>query len=411
PLQQDGVHYVLGSSRNINDMKLTEQRLAKARDDSEAANIAKTLFLANMSHELRTPLNGIVGSASLLRRTYREAVDTASQLDLIIHSADAMNRLVEDILDLSKIANNSLRITLAPCQLKSTIRDVATLLGDAAAQKNLVYKVDISPNVPEELIADETRIRQILLNLISNAVKFTDAGTVSLQVDFQPSLDTKSPLAGTLKILVTDTGIGIPADNLEHLGTPFYQVHPERSRQHTGSGIGLSVCRSLVDIMSGSFNLTSTLGQGTTVAVELPLNTAELATPPETADKVVLPVSFRVLVVEDNGANQLILRRMLQYIGVHVSMADDGEMAVAMSSREPFDLVLMDLQMPKMDGISAAHAMREAGLAMPIVAVTASVSAHERAACLRANMNAFIEKPVRLAALEALLVKLFPAAA
>lgn len=411
PLHHGGVDYLLGSSRKVNDLKYAEREAAKARDAAETSNAAKTLFLTNMSHELRTPLNGIMGAASLLQRT-TEGRGDVSQLDLIINSASTMNRLVEDILDLSKMANSRLRITPAPCNLRETIADVAALFKEAVAAKTLAYQTVISPEFPARLIADETRVRQIIINLVSNAVKFTDQGSVTLRVNFVPDDLPLLPMSGLLKIEVADTGSGIPADQLANLGTPFFQVDPARNRQQPGSGIGLSVCYSLVELMSGTLNISSIPEEGTITSVEIPLCAAESAQhPTATRPTLQLPAKFRALVVEDNVANQMILKRMLQYIGVHVTLANDGEVAVALCANEVFDLILMDLHMPNLDGIAATHVIRETGVITPIVAVTASVTERERAACRRAEMNDFVEKPVKLAAVEAMLFRMFPAEA
>lgn len=403
PVRYEDSTFLFGSSRDISDLKETERRLEHARDEAEAANAAKTLFLANMSHELRTPLNGIMGTASLLRQQPYEQ-ETTSQLDLIIRSADSMNRLVEDILDLSKIENHSLRIAPTLDDLRPTLNDVIVLMRGAAEEKGLVCDYRIAPDFPSRVLADKARIRQILTNLLSNAVKFTDQGIIRLTVTFDQRDGN-----GLLTLTVEDTGIGIPTDKLQHVGTPFFQVHPERNRRHTGSGIGLSVCKSLVRLMAGEFSLDSEPGRGTTASVQLPMSTHAQASAGESNEAAFAPpCPFKVLVAEDNHTNQLIMRRMLQHLGAEVTLAHDGQEAVALACSEPFALILMDLHMPTQDGIAATHELRAAGVSVPVVAVTASVTQQEQEACHRAGMNGFVDKPVRVDALRRSLAKLFP---
>lgn len=410
PLEYEGSDFLFGSSRDITDLKETERRLEYARDEAEAANAAKTLFLANMSHELRTPLNGIMGTASLLRQKQQESPDTTGQLDLIVRSADAMNRLVEDILDLSKIENNSLRITPSLGDLRPTLDDVVILMRDLAEEKGLEFRYQLAEHFPVQVLADEARIRQILTNLLSNAVKFTEQGFVRLEVTFkQGSKKVESGHQGVLRILVEDSGIGIPPDKLNQIGTPFFQVHPERNRRHTGSGIGLSVCKSLVELMHGEFRIRSEPSVGTLVEVTLPTQTTALQQEVPAPPEFVPPSPFTVLVAEDNNTNQLIMRRMLQHLGAEVTLAGDGLEALELARQKPFSLVLMDLHMPSLDGISATHALRAEGFDVPVVAVTASVTQQERQACKRARMNAFVDKPVKVEALRKMLARLFPA--
>ncbi|MCH8550512.1 MAG: response regulator [Natronospirillum sp.] len=409
PLEYEGKDFLFGSSRDITDLKETERRLEYARDEAEAANAAKTLFLANMSHELRTPLNGIMGTASLLRQKQKESAETTGQLDLIVRSADAMNRLVEDILDLSKIENNSLRITPSLGDLRPTLDDVVILMRDLAEEKGLDFRYQLAEKFPVRLLADEARIRQILTNLLSNAVKFTEQGFIRLEVTYKESGEADSEHHGALRILVEDSGIGIAPDKLNQIGTPFFQVHPERNRRHTGSGIGLSVCKSLVELMHGDFRMRSEPSVGTLAEVILPTQTTALEEEVPAPPEFVPPTPFSVLVAEDNNTNQLIMRRMLQHLGAEVTLASDGHEALELARKKPFALVLMDLHMPSLDGIAATHALRAEGFDVPVVAVTASVTQQEREACKRARMNSFVDKPVKVEALRNMLARIFPA--
>ena len=325
----------------------------------------------------------------------------SGDLELIIRSGDAMNRLVDDILDLSKIEHSSLNIEPAPCDLRPMIADICRVQGQAAQSKGLNFRHHIDQGLPDRLMLDEARVRQILLNLTTNAVKFTDQGTITLSV---------LVASDELTLHVDDTGMGMPTGLVKRVGTPFYQINPERTRHKDGSGIGLSVCKSLVDLMGGKLEIESEPGHGTRVSVTLPVHAADEQ--PVGAEgpqyKYRLPDHCQVLTVEDNQTNQIILQRMLQHLGAGVTVARSGEEALLLAGETEFDLVLMDLHMPGMDGIATTHALREQGLKAPVVAVTASVTQHERDACQRARMDGFVDKPVKVATLARLLAELFP---
>lgn len=396
PIHQEGQVFILGSSRNIDDVKQAETVLARAKEEAESANRAKNLFLANMSHELRTPLNGIVGAVSLLRAR-SEDPELIEHLDLIERSASAMERLTADILDLSKIENNRLDIDLAPCDLREPVRDSFLLIQPQADEKHLDYQCDMAEDLPGQVLADAARIRQILTNLLANAIKFTDQGRVSLKVRFEPKTDE----TGMVTFTVRDDGIGIPPEKLGQIGTPFYQISPERNRGHEGSGIGLSVCKALSELMDGRFHIDSEPGQGTCVTVHVPMRIVGDVTgarEPVTPD---LPAGLRVLIAEDNPANQIIIRRMAQFLTSEVDVVKTGREAVERVHEQDYDLVLMDVNMPEMDGITATRLLREEGNTVPILALTAAVIDEERQACLDAGMDGFIAKPVRLETLKA----------
>lgn len=395
PIRHQGQQYILGSSRNIDDIKEAESVLARAKEEAESANRAKNLFLANMSHELRTPLNGIVGTVSLLRARYRDP-ELLEHLDLIERSAAAMERLTADILDLSKIENNRLDIDLAPCDLREPVRDSFVLVQPQAEEKRLDYRCEVDERLPGRVLADAARIRQILTNLLANAIKFTDRGQVLLSVAFEG----KTAESGMVTFTVLDEGIGIPSDKLGNIGTPFYQISPERNRGHEGSGIGLSVCKSLAEMMDGRFHIDSQPGQGTCVSVHIPVHIVAGLTDGAEPEAPDLPAGLRVLVAEDNPANQIIIRRMVQFLTAEVVVVKTGREAVERLHDEPFDLVLMDINMPEMDGITATRLLREEGNAIPILALTAAVIEEERKACLAAGMNGFIAKPVRMETLK-----------
>lgn len=403
PIWHEGRQYLLGSSRNIDDIKEAETILAHAKEEAESANRAKNLFLANMSHELRTPLNGIVGTVSLLRARSQEP-ELLDNLELIERSAAAMERLTADILDLSKIENNRLDIDLAPCDLREPVRDSFVLVQQQAEDKQLDYHCVVDDDLPGLVLADSARIRQVLSNLLTNAIKFTDSGKVELAVHYEQT----TPETGMVHFVVSDDGIGIPQEKLANVGIPFYQISPERNRGHEGSGIGLSVCKSLAELMDGRFHIKSLAGHGTEVSVHLPvrqvINTKDSGQVPLLG----IPGGLSILVAEDNPANKIIIRRMVQFLEADVEVVNTGLEAIDRIKEKAFDLVLMDINMPEMDGITATQQLRASGYTLPIVALTAAVIDEERRACSEAGMNGFIPKPVRIETLRAAIRDVLP---
>lgn len=391
PVWHEDRQYLLGSSRNIDDIKEAEAILAHAKEEAESANRAKNLFLANMSHELRTPLNGIVGTVSLLRVRSQDP-ELLEHLDLVERSAAAMERLTADILDLSKIENNQLDIDPAPCDLREPVRDSFVLVQQQAEDKHLDYRCVVDDNLPSQVLADSARIRQVLSNLLTNAIKFTDSGKVELAVHYQQT----TPDTGIVTFFVSDDGIGIPKEKLASVGIPFYQISPERNRGHEGSGIGLSVCKSLAELMDGRFHIESKVGHGTQVSVHIPVRLVMEKVEGDQTSSFGLPSGLRILVAEDNPANQIIIRRMVQFLEADVEVVNNGLEAIERIQANRFDLVLMDINMPIMDGVTATRQLRADGYNLPIVALTAAVIDEERRACSEAGMNGFIAKPVRI---------------
>lgn len=403
PVWHEGNQYLLGSSRNIDDIKEAETILAHAKEEAESANRAKNLFLANMSHELRTPLNGIVGTVSLLRARSQDP-ELLEHLDLVERSAAAMERLTADILDLSKIENNRLDIDLAPCNLREPVRDSFVLVQQQAEDKQLEYCCVVDENLPGLVQADAARIRQILSNLLTNAIKFTDSGKVELAVHYEQ----KTRETGIVNFRVSDNGIGIPQEKLANVGIPFYQISPERNRGHEGSGIGLSVCKSLAELMDGRFHIESRAGKGTEVSVHLPVRLVQSSADSDQTPQLGIPSGLSILVAEDNPANQIIIRRMVQFLEADVEVVNTGLAAINRIQQKTFDLVLMDINMPEMDGITATQQLRAQGFTLPIVALTAAVIDEERRACSAAGMNGFIPKPVRIETLRAAIRNALP---
>jgi len=371
--------------------------LADARDRAEEANVAKSQFLTNMSHEIRTPLNGVLGMAQLMARSDLAPADH-EKVQVIRTSGEALLALLNDILDLSKVEAGHMELDVRPFDLEQAVETATRGFAVIAAQKGVGFLVEVEPAVRGVWLGDGGRVRQVLANLASNAVKFTAAGEVRVRVR-----RTDEGFACT----VSDSGVGIAPDRLPRLFQRFSQVDPSATRKYGGTGLGLAISKEFVELMGGRVSVTSVEGRGSAFSFDLPLEwlhapVSVVASPSGGGDRP-MP-RLRVLAAEDNVTNQRLLAAMLEPLGVALTMVVDGAEAVDAFTAERFDLVLMDVQMPTMNGVDATRAIRalEAArgeAATPIIAVSANVMSHQIEEYLAAGMNGFVAKPVEIAAL------------
>ncbi len=381
--------------------------LRRAKEAAEESARAKGIFLATMSHELRTPMNGVLGCTQLLQDT--SLTDGQRQLLQSMHrSAEALLVLVNDILDFSKIEAGKMSLETADVHLRSLIEDVLTLVSELAKKKALELTVDVAPDVPESLRGDPVRLRQILFNLVGNAIKFTEKGRVAVSVILQPA-PAHLPDCILLGWRIADTGIGMTDEQQARLFQAYSQAETSTARRFGGTGLGLMICRQLVELMGGEIAVESRAGEGTTfryTTLVLPAIQREHVEPvvteigkPESRSGV----PKRILVADDNEINQVVACKFLQKLGYEVEVARNGREALEAAARTPYDAILMDCEMPEMDGYDATRAIRqrEAGQErhIPIIALTGHASADDERVCLGAGMDAVLTKPVTLPAL------------
>jgi signal transduction histidine kinase/ActR/RegA family two-component response regulator len=379
----------------------TANALAEAERVAVAANDAKSAFLAMMSHELRTPLNGVLGMARALSRT---ELDRRQQgyVETILRSGDGLMAILNDVLDMSKIEAGRMDLEVAAFDLAALGEQTVELWAEGAAAKSLALTCKTEPGLPALVLGDEHRVRQILMNLASNALKFTEKGSVTIHLRAAPAADGD----GGIEIVVADTGIGMTPEQVNALFNPYVQADASTARVYGGTGLGLSICRKLTTMMGGEISVMSDPGHGSAFRVWLPLPAAEVE--PETADAPSggLP-SLRILVADDNPINQAVARALLEAAGAVVETVSDGAQALERLRVEAFDVVLMDVHMPNMDGIEAVGRLRDgqAGRAdVPVVALTADAMPGEETRLKALGFDALQHKPVQPAALLAAIV-------
>jgi two-component system, sensor histidine kinase len=395
-----------------------------ARQEAASSSDAKSTFLANMSHEIRTPFHGLMGMLSLLRETGL----SARQIDYLrtaTESADHLLAILNDILDMSQLESGRMSLSPAPVALRGLLRDVEALMRPQAMGKSLALHIDADPGLPEHVMLDATRVKQILFNLLSNAIKFSERGAVVLDLRWHDRSSKKSNVTGLagvqglheLEFVVTDTGQGMSPAMVDRLFNRFMQGDTSASRRHGGTGLGLEISRNLARLMNGDITVNSSLGKGSCFTLRLPvqaLSPQDEAQAANLAPRSMPLRALQVLVAEDHPVNRQYLAALLEGLGHQAHFAANGEEAVRAASAHPFDLVLMDLHMPVLDGLGATRAIRALPdpriSTLPIVALTADALDETRERCLMAGMNDFLTKPVSPQILATSLRRLFGSA-
>jgi signal transduction histidine kinase/DNA-binding NarL/FixJ family response regulator/HPt (histidine-containing phosphotransfer) domain-containing protein len=391
--------------------RLVEERtrdLQQEKARAEAASQAKSEFLANMSHEIRTPLNAVLGLTSLVLRSPL-AAEQKAQLELVRQSGEALLVVINDVLDVSKIEAGELELELAPFSLRDCIGEALSLVAQKASGKGIAVGCHLGEELPDAVETDAGRLRQILVNLLDNAVKFTERGEVRLEVAASPGAEGDSV---ELSFTVRDTGIGIPAAALKRLFQPFVQADSSTSRRYGGTGLGLVISRRLAERLGGRLWVESEPGRGSafffTIRCRPALGVPAPAAEPAHLESLAQRLPWRILVAEDNPVNQSVVVLLLEHMGYRADVAGDGFEVLQALQRQSYDLILMDVQMPGMDGLETTRRLRaEVPVERQprIIALTASVLAEQRAACFAAGMDDFLGKPLGVAELQAALLR------
>ncbi|MBO9475951.1 response regulator [Shimia sp. R11_0] len=398
------LEFIVAIARDITHIKEHSESLRAARVAAEDAAKAKADFLANMSHEIRTPMTGIMGMADLLSQTH-QTPEQREYTQTIIGSSRSLLTIINDILDLSKMDAGKMEISETEFRVRECFEETVRLLSPTVRDKGLDMTLHFDEDLPDVILSDDVRIRQLATNIIGNAAKFTEHGQIDIHVWSEQEDTDEGGTECSLHFVVEDTGIGIPEDKLATIFDEFSQAENSTTRRFGGTGLGLTICQVLVSLMGGTIGVTSTYGAGSSFQISLPIRLPEagsdalvpFASAEEVEDFNLQDLEgLRVLVAEDNQTNRLLLKKFLETLPIHLHFAHDGYEAVEAALQHAPDLIFMDMSMPNMSGLDATEAIRGSSIEQPvIVALTANVFDSERQACLSAGMDDFLTKPIR----------------
>ncbi len=394
---EGNVYRLVGTLQDITDRKVIEKQIVKAKEVAEAAVYVRERFMANISHEIRTPMNGVLGLTNILieMETEREKKD---YLKAIKSSADNLLVIINDLLDFSKIESGKMTFEKISFDIRDLLQSMSAMLGIRAKERNIDFKVEFDSKVPDFVLGDTVRLNQIIVNLVGNALKFTEKGNVVIAIKVAEELKDKYLLQFDIK----DTGIGIPKDKLEFIFDSFTQANIDTERKFGGTGLGLAICKQLCELQGGRLWVESEEGKGSTFSFILGFAKSDELKSNTVIEKKAKVSSYdaddwsgyNILLVEDNKVNQMLAEKVLTSWGLNVDIANNGLEAIDSVKLKPYDLILMDLQMPKMDGYNATKALREEhNISQPIIAMTASAMKDDLDRCLSLGMNAYVTKP------------------
>lgn len=388
---------LMGVTRDITLKHQSESHLLEAKENAEDENLAKSKFMANISHELRTPINGILGASQIL--AFEDLTSEQTELVDIIHSSsDILLELINDLLDISSLEVGENRLILKQIDLPALIQNLFNIFRIEARNKCLDYQISGIDNLPKAAYVDGLRIAQVMQNIISNAIKFTDRGSVKVHIDTTPVNNNSIIFIAQ----VTDSGLGIPSSQQQDIFTAFTQLDMDISKRQKGSGLGLAICQQLCQLMSGDIQVKSKPGQGSTFTIQLPMQLTDesISSTNQMSEnhKPLRDYNKSVLLVEDNIVNQKVTKILLEKIGLEVMIANNGQQALDICRKEVFDIILMDIQMPIMDGIQASKFLSSLPRfsQTPIIALTASVSHQDQLTYNDAGMSGLLAKPIGL---------------